>query len=615
MLRKLQIRTKEQRNINFTDSKDLIIDVENRTVVFPFSSEAPVKRTTEDGREYQEIIVHDTNSFDFSRLADGAAVLEEHKPPQIGVVEKAWLGDDKRGWVLVRFSKSKHADEIFQDIVDGIRRNVSFGYEIVDYEPLFVEDELKVLITRVLPFEVSIVAIPADAKVGIRRSEGDTEESGIQTIEIEKPVEIEVIKTQEIVVVEENTKTLEENKNMNTLDSKMIKEILAIGNRFGMQAEAQMAIEKDMTVEDFKTLVIEKQGEKAKSEAIKTQSIGMREDEKRNFSFIKALRFLADPSDEAARKEAKFEIEVSRAYADKVGKNTSGLVVPPEVIYRDFNLTTGTGSNLVATNLRADMFIDLLRNKMLVNQLGSFVMDGLVGNVAIPRQVGAATGYWFDSETNNITAESNPTVDQVSLIPKTCGAYTDISRRLLKQSTPAAEALVRNDLAAVLALMIDRAALVGTGAPQPTGIFASSGVSLTNWATANTPTWAELVGLETNVSLANALDGNFYYVSGSALRGACKTIEKVAGTAVFLADDNGDINGYKSAVTNQLAAGQMIFGNFGSLIIGMWGGIELQANPYINELAGGLRVTALADVDVAVRNPAFFACKRNTPST
>ena len=115
------------------------------------------------------------------------------------------------------------------------------------------------------------------------------------------------------------------------------------------------------------------------------------------------------------------------------------------------------GGNLVATDLMADAFIDLLRNRSVVQRAGAQTMNGLVGNVAIPKQTGAATAYWVAE--SGAPTESQQTVGQVTMTPKTVGAYTDFSRRLILQSSLDVENMVRNDLAQVIALAIDKAAL------------------------------------------------------------------------------------------------------------------------------------------------------------
>jgi HK97 family phage major capsid protein len=138
---------------------------------------------------------------------------------------------------------------------------------------------------------------------------------------------------------------------------------------------------------------------------------------------------------------------------------------PPE--RRDFTTTTGAGSVFVTAYLP---FIELLRNSMVTQQLGCTFLTGLQGKFAIPRQNAASTGYWV-GEGVSLTA-SNPTLDQVALVDKTLGAMSTISRKMLYQSSIDVENFIRNDLAAVIGLEWDRAAINGSGSGAvPQGIL------------------------------------------------------------------------------------------------------------------------------------------------
>jgi hypothetical protein len=59
-------------------------------------------------------------------------------------------------------------------------------------------------------------------------------------------------------------------------------------------------------------------------------------------------------------------------------------------------------------------------------------------------------------------------------------------------------------------------------------------------------------------------------------------------------------------VSNQVTAGDVFFGNFADLLVGMWSGLDLMVDPYSGSTAGTVRVVALQDVDVAVRNAVSF---------
>jgi phage head maturation protease len=109
----------------------------DETLTFSFSSEEPVERFF--GRE---ILVHEEGAMDLSRLNDGAPWLWNHERSVVlGVVEKAWLGDDRRLYSTVRWSPNttergteEHRRRV--DIEAGITKNVSFAYSIDDIEEI-----------------------------------------------------------------------------------------------------------------------------------------------------------------------------------------------------------------------------------------------------------------------------------------------------------------------------------------------------------------------------------------------------------------------------------------------------------------------------------------------
>ena len=77
-----------------------------------------------------------------SFIASGnAPLLTGHNHnDQIGIIEKAWL-QDGTGRARVRFGKSDRASEFFQDVQDGIRKNVSVGYYIQEMKLLEESDK------------------------------------------------------------------------------------------------------------------------------------------------------------------------------------------------------------------------------------------------------------------------------------------------------------------------------------------------------------------------------------------------------------------------------------------------------------------------------------------
>jgi HK97 family phage major capsid protein len=172
--------------------------------------------------------------------------------------------------------------------------------------------------------------------------------------------------------------------------------------------------------------------------------------------------------------------------------------------------------------------------------------------------------------------------------------------------------MVRNELATVMALEIDRAALYGTGtSSQPLGLKFVTGLNTKDFA-ADAPTYAELVEMETLVAADNADIGVMSYLTNSTRYGAFKTTEKASSTAQFVLEPGGTVNGYPVVRSNQVESNDVWFGVWNQMIMGMWGSLTIQVNPYALDKSGGVRVTAFQDIDVAVRYAECFARGNNT---
>jgi HK97 family phage major capsid protein len=196
--------------------------------------------------------------------------------------------------------------------------------------------------------------------------------------------------------------------------------------------------------------------------------------------------------------------------------------------------------------------------------------------------------------------------------PRTVGAYTDFSRKLMLQASLDVEQMVRRELATVLALEIDRVGLYGLGnTNQPLGIKLTTGINTKDFA-ADAPTYAEVVAMETEVNADNADIGSMAYLTNSTIYGGFKTTEKAASTGQFILEPGNTVNGYPVVRSNQVATGDVFFGVWTQLILGLWSGLDLTVDPYANATQGGMRVIALQDVDFAVRHPESFCRGNNT---
>jgi len=562
------------------------IDQETRTIELAFSSEAPYARWWG-----VEILDHSKSAVDLTRLKAGGPLLCDHNArDQIGVIESVRIDADRVGRAVVRFGRSARAEEIFRDVVDGIRQNVSVGYAIDDLvlEAKSGEDETY-RVTRWTPYEVSLVSVPADFTVGVGRAADPAQEINMSVIETQAA-------TVDIAKIQAEARTAEQ---------KRAAEIIAIGEQFALQGMAAEALRAGEPVDAFRSKVMEKLASRPLPNP--TAEVGLSGGEKQRYSVLRALRALVDKD----WTNAGFERECHQAILKRAGiaeAPNNGFYVPYEIQQRDMTATTGNaGGYVVATDNLAGSFIDLLRNRAVVAQLGATMMTGLVGNVTIPKQTAAATAYWLTNEATAIT-ESQMTLGQLALSPKNVGAYTELSRQLMLQSSPAADALVMNDLARVLALAIDLAALEGSGASgQPTGISQTAGIGS---VTGTSIDYAKVLEFQTDVAGGNALAANCAYVTTPAVASLLKQRVAFSSTASPLWEGgilDGNLQGFRAVATNSVTAASMVFGDFSQVVIGEWGMLELALNPYANFAAAISGIRAIQTVDIGIRQAGAFS--------
>ena len=598
-------------------------NVKARTFEFPFSSEFPVKRYFGN-----EILSHEEGAADLARLNDGGIVLFNHdmnKP--IGVVESARIDSEtKRGYAKIRFSRNKLATEVLQDVSDGVIRGVSFGYSIDDID----ETEDGMLARSWSVHELSVVTVPADPTIGFGRSliapsqgnsitmedkspnqeinsADDSASPSVRTMEEPiKETQVEAEKSVEIDIKAEVQRAIDENNARTASITSLCREF----GEYGAEDIAETLIKGNKSVVEARAAILDLVKNKAevnntpiRSTDMTTNEVGLEPKEVKKFSFLRALNALANPNDRSAQEAAAFEREVSDEASKRYDKPANGILVPNEVLQRDLNVGTATaGGNLVPTDLLSGSFIDILRKRMAVMAANPTMLTGLSGNIAIPRMTQSATGF-FVGEGSEPT-ESQQAFDQVNMTPKTVGGVVEFTRRLLLQSSIDVESMIRDDIARVIATKLDNAAIYGTGSSnQPLGIKDTTGVGTQSLSTFGT--FAEYIGMETDVAAANADVANMFYIINASARGALKSTEVASNTGKFVFENN-EINGYPVIVSNQLVNNDALFGDFSQFCIGMWSGLDLTVDTITKAGSGTVKIVALQDVDFAIKQPTAF---------
>ncbi len=345
------------------------------------------------------------------------------------------------------------------------------------------------------------------------------------------------------------------------------------------------------------------------------------ERECQEFSVLRALAAQLPGSTVDAGRERELSTEIAR----RAGRSFEGIAVPMAIfqrpaeqrVFTTANPVAGPGSNLIATQLDAGQYIDLLRANMAVRSRGARVLAGLVGNLAIPRLKADATAAW--AAENNAISASDPQTDQVSLTPKHAGAIVEFSRNMLLQSSADVEQLLRADLAMVLAQALDQAAISGLGSSnQPRGILNTSGIGSvamgTNGAAITTDAVADLIG---QVADVNAEMGALGFLTNTKVRRSASKLKDTTNRplgldTVFQSLPRTFSNNVPSNLTKGTSSGvcsALIYGNWSDLLIGLWSELDILVNPYESTAysKGNVQIRAMMTVDISVRHPQSFA--------
>ena len=294
-------------------------------------------------------------------------------------------------------------------------------------------------------------------------------------------------------------------------------EIYERGKAENEQTLAMEIIGKNGSLNDFEQALRQKR-EELSQEASKADSDAERDANLKNrFSLSDLIFQQLNPGSE----RGKNALEEARDYTNDLQqqgytRQSNGLLIPHSRLggidakelaeaKRDLTSAAASGGNLISDDVRGDIFIEALRNRMVLGDMVT-MLSGLQGNVSIPAETTAPTGAWRTE--NQANTESNPVIGQVALTPHFVRSFTEVSRTLIAQSSVDVEMIVRNLLMKSVALVVDKAILTGSGGSgQPSGIDSITGLSETTYATAITnATLANIVAVEKALDDGNAPD-------------------------------------------------------------------------------------------------------------
>ncbi len=594
--------------------------INERTVEFPVSSEEPVERMFG-----MEILSHRAEAIDLSRFNNSAPLLLDHDPEKVvGVIKSAEIRD-ARLYIKVKITRSQAGQILLDDINDGIRRNVSIGYRILEVNESDKDGKRIITAVRWIPLEASFVGVPADQTVGIGRAEDEhsegTEQSGNNTEIVEEKVEENaenpIPETPELEPEKQTEEKIEiEVKSMDTnvkeQEQMRAKEIFAIGEKFDCRELAQKAVIEGLSVDQFRADIMDKVF-KAKPAPI-SSDIGMSDKEIRRYSMFRAINAIIAND----WKGSELERDASKATAVLLGKqeNPNSFFLPHDVAaYRGFSgdksvvkrtnewVSSSDALGAYAVGTEIGPMIGLLMNSLFSAKAGVTILEGLTGNLALPRHASNTWASWWVSQAT-AASQLYPALEQITLTPKEIAAYSDVSTLMIKQGTISTEQYIQNDLAKQIAIGIDTAIIKGgstggsSGAPTKGLLNTTLSINSVNFGSTTAgaaPSWAKMVELETEVAADNAImpDSKLAYIANARVIAKLKTTlqSSLAGAQYLLSPDK-TCNGYPVLGTNIMPNTSILFGDFSQVILGLWGGTEILVDPYSQSSARLVRLVA-----------------------
>jgi len=567
-------------------------DAADERVPVVISTEHPVER---DG--FVEVLSHEAEQHvDLSRAPLPLLTLHDHRRLPVGVVEDVRVDTATR--VLrgfVRFGTTPEAQELMRQVREKTLRWLSIGYTLLRE----VGRAGRVVRYAFQPHEASLVAVPADPGAQFFRSQHPRIQMSDQ---------------------QQGTGTAGRN-----IEADRVKEIVALGAQYAKYLhpnDLTDACARGMDVAAFREMVMARM--ETRHTDISVAHVGMSRPEVARYSLARAIA----ASITGDWSKAGLEREASRSAERSFGVAPEGFFVPSDVwARRDFNVGTGSeAGNLVATDLRGDLFVDALRAAIALGPLGLKVLPGLASNVDIPRKATASTLAML-TEIGS-ASETAPATGKVSLTPKRIGAYIEYSKQALIQSALALEPMLRDDLLQGAAGLIEYQMIngAGTGA-EMRGVRNTSGIGThvmgSNGASVD---WPAVVALESATANANAIAGALSgYVANTKTRAKLKTVPKSTGLDFAWSDQPigtdgfARLNGYRVAITNHVPGNltkgtstticsSSLFGSDWSMaVLALFGAPDIVVDPYTLAATGQVRITINQFADFGVRQPAAFA--------
>lgn len=629
-----------------------------------FSSEQPYQRQFWDEQNQEmvvldEILVHTPEAVDLSRLNNNAPLLFNHNfDNHIGVVCNARIDADNVGRALVKFSKhGTLANDIRNKVIEGTMEKISVGYDIKEYHIDYTKGQL--IVTKWIPHEVSWVSVPADDTVGLNRSlntitvnleaKRDMTKEQIEEIkEEQEPAQVEetpVEENKEPEVEETQERQVEENKEDENLedgkdakhpesvddDSSTVREteevkeereaapveeekieevaerseedeeeIRAIARELNIndeELERALAV-KDMTPEAFRTKALNNiTNVQRNNEQINKEQIM-----EKTFDLNNVIRSLVD-GDVLGANEAEYSAMAAGAAMQRGRAARGGSVFVPAAALRAASEgnTKATLTAVTDEKLLTESYVEMLLPQSVLGRLGVTVLSGLNSLIAVPKMTASSVEAFGFVDENGSAPESKASFENVKMAPKTFAGGNPISRQSLK-TVPNIATLITDHINKSVRIKLEQLILSDKDNERgPKGLVKQlvDGGRVTKKAAFSYKDFLKEIAALTDAGVPAQ---SIKFAMSGATAAELESTLKDNGVSGYIIE-NGKLAGYDVVTSGVIPADHIVLGDFSGIMIGEWGGLELDMDDTTYRAQSAIVPRIWVDLDFTVVQP------------
>ena len=240
---------------------------------------------------------------------------------------------------------------------------------------------------------------------------------------------------------------------------------------------------------------------------------------------------------------------------------------------------TESAGGVTIPRAQADDIIELLKPRVAVMRAGARTVDMPAGEIRNARQASSATAHYVAE--NEAVPASEPTFEPVNQNFKTLRSLVPVGNALLRHSSPALGALVRDDMLDVMGLRKDLAFLRGDGSsetPKGMGSWALPGHTQTAVGNTAAVVDAALRRMVSKVEDADTPMTNGGWIMRSSAKNFLASLRDAnSGAPLYPSiERNGELLGYPIYTTSQLPDNlgvggdetEVLFADFNEMLVG-----------------------------------------------